>query len=73
MTRRRLAVAGAVTFLAAAGTAVTVSAAADAAGNSSSHSRQQDYTGGSTAGDQCAKPVAQRVGGWMCPPSAPTK
>ncbi|MEY9894944.1 hypothetical protein ABIA35_006234 [Catenulispora sp. MAP12-49] len=57
----------------------TTSAAAKDAGNTTptpSQHKYQDYLTGSVtataaSSDQCAKPIAQRVGGWSCPTSAP--
>lgn len=64
-TRRRGAVIGSVVLL--VGAAVTAGAVAYSGDGSGSASRHRDYTGNSTNDDQCAKPLAERTGGWMCP------
>lgn len=64
-TRRRVAAIGSVVLL--AGALVTVAAVAYSGHGSGSGSGYRDYTGNSSNDDQCAKPVAERTGGWMCP------
>lgn len=62
--RRRVAIIGSAAVLAVAAVAIT---AAATSGGSSTPSRYHDYTGNSANDDQCAKPVAERTGGWVCP------
>ncbi|MEY9928857.1 hypothetical protein ABH926_003496 [Catenulispora sp. GP43] len=74
MPHRRLFIAAASLVLVAGG-AIAVTAAAGSSSKPATPSRYQDYLGGGSGStgqsdDQCDKPVAQRTGGWVCPPTS---